>query len=91
MLIKIDTAIATQITQEMFNDDSIALPRCCRRFKGSLHGYGFNEVAIWFNPLEIQNGRKLCVGDWVVDSIFATRMLTDEEFKSYAFDMNLRW
>ena len=89
MKIKVDTAIATQITQEMFDSEDIALPRCCKRFKGSLYGYGFDDIAIWFVPFEIKDRRKLCVGDWVVDSIFSTRALTGDEFKSYAFDMEL--
>lgn len=89
MLIKVDTAIATQITQEMFDNENIVLPRYCHRFRDSLYGCDINEPRIWFIPETKGVKKRLIVGDWIVDSLFSVRALTDDEFKSYAFDMGL--
>jgi hypothetical protein len=75
---------ATQITQAMF-DGKEPVPKCCYRLATVVHGEEVpgGDAAIVFIPHNIKDRRRVKVGEWVVDSIFATKVLTEQEFNKF--------
>lgn len=82
MKIKIDTAVATQITQAMMSG-SEPVPRHCHWSCNMVFGVAMDNPTITFWPWNIRDRRKLNVGDWVINSPLGSNVLTDEEFKSF--------
>jgi hypothetical protein len=82
MKIKIDIAIATQITQTMFNGTE-AVPKSCYRSCSTLCGAQIGEASIMFIPRTLKGRMLLKVGDWVINSPLVDNVLSDEEFKEF--------
>jgi len=82
MLIKTNTAVATQITKRMM-DGKDPFPKQCKLLKSVVSGKG----EAWYFPTQLKKRRKLKIGDWVIHGVFESNVLTNEEFEYLSLDL----
>jgi len=86
MLIKTNTAVATQITKRMM-DGKDPFPKQCKLLKSVVCGVEIGEGEAWYLPTQLEKRRKLEIGDWVIHGVFESNVLTNEEFEYLSLDL----
>ena len=83
MIFKLKNTIdATQITWDMLSGKE-PLPNNVHRFCSSICGIETGTPQLQWIPRLLKDRKVLKIGDWVVNSIFSERVLSDKDFKMF--------